>query len=70
MANLGEKAREIHVFFHGQRKSTPNPKIQTWNVVGFHSKVSLGWGEVMSPRQGVRFNWFALIRFSHIFSGF
>lgn len=49
MANLNEKAREIHVFFHGQEKSTLNPKIQTWNVVGFHSKVSLGGGEVVSP---------------------
>lgn len=51
MANLSEKARDILVFFHGQGKCALNPKIQTWNVVGFHSKVSLG-GESGEPRQG------------------
>lgn len=49
MSGQLEEAREIHVFFHGQEKSTLNPKIQTRNVVGFHSKVSLGGGEVVSP---------------------
>lgn len=37
------------MFFCGQGKSTLNPKIQIWNVVRFHSKVSLGGKEVASP---------------------
>lgn len=59
MANLGERAREIHVFFHGQGKSTLNPKFRPGMWQDF--TVKLVWeGRVGAwTQQGVRVNWFS-----------
>lgn len=69
VANLGEKAREIHVLFHGQGKSSPSTETQTWNVVGLHSKVSLGRGEAESPdKAGCWVQLASPVRRSRVFS--
>lgn len=47
-ANLGERVREIHVFFHRQGKSTLNPKLRPGMWQDF--TVKLVWeGAVVSP---------------------